>query len=627
MLQSLHDLIKGWVAKILFGLIAITFAFFGTRNYFQESQRTDIKAVVNGEKITERELRDNYRRLAQQIAAESGADSALTPENETRLKEEALKKLITQTVLNQKAQDLGFFVSIPMAEQMLIQIPAFQQDGKFSKAKFEQVIHSAMYTPESYIQQLQKGIVANQLQAGLVGTEFSLPSDISRTYELARQERDFRYLLIKSASFAGHSEPTKAEQEAYYKAHESQYTIPEKVKLEYVSLSIPDLMAKESLSDKEVKNYYETNLSNYHTPARWKVAHILLPVTAGETVNTVMKRVKDGEDFAKLVKEFSIDKLTANQGGVLPLLTAENLPPTLANSIMGFKQDGQVDGPIATPYGFEILKCVKYEAPQPMAFDSVSASIRETILRDRVQLQFASLSEDLANLSYQNPDSLKTVAQKLSLKIKSTDWISKDEKSSDSFVGNRKIVQAAFSEDVLNNRNNSEAIQISDEAVAVIRVKEHQPATVKPFDQVQTDVIKHLNQEHQEKLAAELMQKLTQTLQSQHPIESLLEAHHLTWQSLQDQPRNSTKAPIEIVKAVFEMSPATGQQLALTGMKLPSGDYALVQLQGISKKPLKKMDKEERNILRTQSENNRGMMAYQLLTKSIESKAKVVIHD
>ena len=100
--------------------------------------------------------------------------------------------------------------------------------------------------------------------------------------------------------------------------------------------------------------------------------------------------------------------------------------------------------------------------------------------------RFYKYSERLVDLAFEHPDSLEPVAEALGLGVVTSDWVSRTD--ANKIPGGSRAINAAFSEDVLAEGNNSELLEITPDHVMVLRAHDHEEAVVRPLDQVRDEI-------------------------------------------------------------------------------------------------------------------------------------------
>lgn len=634
MLQDINNRIQGWIAGVIVGLIAVTFTLWGIQSYLEGHNSNSTKAKVNGVKISHAEYENAYQRLRRQQQMQLGANFSLTPAVVKQLKKQALQQLVMNTALRTAAIDDGYFISQQQAENAISQIPAFQDNGQFSEQKFIQTLNAALYTPEAFVHQLQSDMLVNQLRAGIAATAFVLPSDVQRAMQLIDQQRSIRYISIPSKNFADTIKPTDKEMQAYYDANKKLFTSPEKISLSYLQLSLKQMMAKLNFTNDQLKTYYTENSDNYKTPPSWRVAHILIAIPGSampkqveqikQKAESIQKQAVAGKNFAKLAKKYSSDALSAKKGGELPLIRPGSLSPQFEQAVALLTKPGQISEPVRTKYGFEIIKLLDLTKAKKIPFDKVKKSIASTMAAQQSQSRFADLNDQLANLTYSNPDSLQAASKALNLPIKTTGSFTK-EGGNDAISKNPKVLAAAFSPDVLENGDNSDVIQLDGDSVVVVRVNNHQRATAIPFAKVKAKIREHIVAEKSQQKAAEYAQSLLKDVNTSadRQLQLMMRARNLTWQTAKNIQRNNTKINPSIVDLAFQLPhPSSIDKTPSNVVKLESGDYALVSLSNVNSKPSQTVIAQQK-LFKQQIENSMGLFDYGLYVQGVMSKATV----
>ncbi|KTC71664.1 peptidyl-prolyl cis-trans isomerase D [Legionella birminghamensis] len=625
MLQKLNERIQGLVAWIVIILIAVTFTLFGVDYYMQSHQASDVEVTVNDQPITKQAFEVNYRRARQQRDP-----SEMSTESDMALKKEVLDGMIMNEVTVQAAKKAGFEVSFEQANAAIQSIPQFQQDGHFSAERYQQALSGAMFTPESFQQEVRQGMLLNQQRFAFIGTAFALPGEVKRFVKLYMQTRDYDYLQISTKSFMDKSQISNEQVDAFYNSHKKEFISPEKVVINYVRLSMQDVRKNLKINDEEVKRYYEENQNNFLTPAQWKVAHILFALPA-DASDEAVDQVKQNADeafqalqnnpmqFSQWVKTMSADKLSINNDGVLPWIMAGQTQ--FDKALSDLTTPGQISAPFRSSNGFEIFKLIDYKPAQLKPFDSVKEQIADQLMTELSQARYAQLLEQLTDLSYQSPDSLEPVADELKLKIEQTQPLSRE--GDDSELGkNRQVVNTAFSHDVLKLGNNSEPVQLDSDSVLVLRVKKHIAASEKPLAEVREDIINRLALQNAANKAKALGTNLLSTKLDSSEDEKLIAANQLKWQEIDNATRDTDKAEAMINDLAFSLAKPNSQD----GRKLLNGDFVIVRLKKITDGKLKNLDKEQQASLAQQIEANYGLMDYDLYVNNLVAKAKVDKH-
>jgi peptidyl-prolyl cis-trans isomerase D len=343
-------------------------------------------AVVNGEEIPF----ERFRRAQANIVAsyERMSRQRLTPELAERLglSQQVVNELITEAVVIQGAAREGVLVSDDELRSTIQQIREFQEAGRFSHAEYVKVLKQIRLDPGEFESEIRRQLVRRKME-GLIkqGVKVS-DEEVQQAYR-QRHERvsaAWAYADVKPVMAA--VQVADADLEPYVKAHQPQFSQPERRKLQYVVLSSKKLAV--TVSDAEVEAYYKEHAAEFDEPKRLRVAHVLVRVppvggsdaenTAKAKVEDVIKRAKGGEDFAKLAREISEDKASAVQGGDLGFVGAGELVAPFEQAAFALKK-GEISAPVRTPFGYHAIRVLDVKEGGQAPLKAVAPKIKETL--------------------------------------------------------------------------------------------------------------------------------------------------------------------------------------------------------------------------------------------------------
>ena len=621
MLQKLNERIQGMVAWLVIILIAITFTLFGVDYYMQAHQTSNAKVIVNDVTLTTQSFETNYRRArSQQDLAQMSAES------DKNLQAQVLNQMITNEVMVQTAHKSGFGISSAQANAAIVNIAQFQEDGHFSSERYQQALNAALYTPETFQNQVKQGMLLNQQRFAFMGSSFALPAEIERFVQLYMQTRDYDYLTISAAHLEKQITISQAEIEQYYKQHHKEFLSPEQVSIDYVVLSMRDIRSKIKVSNDDIAKYYNENQNNYLTPAQWQVAHILFAVpdnASDEDIEVIKKKAETvSQDLEKHPEQFdkylaqSDDKLSIADKGVLPWIAAgQNEYDRILSPL---NTVGQITGPVQTKHGFELFKLVGYKPVTSKTLEQMKGTIREQLISDLVQERYTQVLEQLSDLSYQTPDSLKPAADALGLTIQTSKLFSRLG-GKDAVTKNKQVVSAAFSHDVLDLNDNSEPIQLDNDSVLVMRINKHIDTKAQTLNEVRAQIKAALLKKAAALKAKELGLQLMQPEKDNREKE-LMASNDLKWQVIDKASRDADQVNGLINELAFTL-PKPGSE---EGVSLDNGDYVVVKLKHINDGELSALDKEQQESLIQQIEANYGIIDYDLYVNNMVTNAKIV---
>ncbi len=494
MLQNIRDNSQGWIAKTIIGLIVVLMALTGFEAIFQAASHSQDAAKVNGETISQNELSQAADMQRRQLVQQLGKDFDPALLDDKLLREEALKGLISRKLLLEGAKDAKFAFSDAALDQVMLQTPEFQVDGKFNSDRFDQVIRQMGYGRMQFREMLGEEMLIGQLRAGIAGSSFVTDQQVDAFARLEKQTRDFASLTFKADPAAIKISDEEVKQ--HYDAHAKEFMSPDQVVIDYVELKKSSFFDQAKVTDEALKAQYEKEIANLAEQRR--AAHILIEVNDKTTdaqakarADEIEQRLAKGEDFAALAKEFSQDPGSASNGGDLGFAGPSVYDPAFEQALYQL-HDGQVSAPVRTEYGYHIIKLLGVEAPEVPSFASLKDKLTRDLKTPLVEQRYVDASKQLQDAAYEASD-LVQPAQDLNLKVQTSAPFGRE--GGDGITANRSVVQAAFSEEVLEEGANSTAIELDPETTVVLRVKEHRKPAQLPLETVAKNIREHLAKE------------------------------------------------------------------------------------------------------------------------------------
>ncbi|HEX4044800.1 MAG TPA: SurA N-terminal domain-containing protein, partial [Gammaproteobacteria bacterium] len=263
MLQTIRDHTQGWIAGVIVSIIILTFALWGIHSYFIGGGNNDVVAEVNGVEITREQQSLAYERLQRQMQSMSNAVAA--KQDVSALKERALKNLIEIETLKQAAYKQGFRISEQQIDSYLQSMPELQVDGQFSLERLQQMLANAFLSVSEFLELMKTSLLINQPRIGVLFTATALPDESEYVISLVNQERDISYISLPLPYFLAQPITISAEQiKQYYDQHQQDFLTTEQVNVEYLQLSLKDLMAAITPTEVELQAYYHDNENTFN---------------------------------------------------------------------------------------------------------------------------------------------------------------------------------------------------------------------------------------------------------------------------------------------------------------------------------------------------------------------------
>ncbi|AMR66780.1 SurA N-terminal domain-containing protein [Aquipseudomonas alcaligenes] len=573
MLQNIRDNSQGWIAKTIIGVIVVLMALTGFDAIIQSTSNSQNAADVNGEKITQSSLNAAVDMQRRQLIQQFGKDFDASLLDDKLLRQASLDSLVDRTLLLQGAKEAGMGFSDASLDQLILQTPAFQVDGKFNAARFDQILQQQGMGRMEFRERLKQDVLVSQLQASLAASNFVTDAELENFVRLDKQTRDFasQTIHIDTKSI----DISDDELKAYYDEHKDQYMSPEQVVVEYVELRKESFFAQAEASDEELQALYQKEIANLAEQRR--AAHILLEVNdklsdeqAKAKLAEVAERLKQGEDFAKLAEEVSQDPGSASNGGDLGFAGPGVYDPEFEKSLYALKKD-EVSAPVRSSFGWHLIKLLDVQAPEVPSFDSLKAKLEREVKAQQVEQRFVEAAKELEEASFEASD-LAQPAQELGLQVQTSSAFGRE--GGEGVAANRQVVQAAFSPEVLEDGANSGAIELDPDTTLVLRVKEHKKPTLLPLEEVSAGIRDTLSR----KKASEAAKAEGEALLAQLRDGG---ASGKDWKVVEAATRSQEGVEPEVLQALFRMVKPEDGKSSFAGLTLNNGDYVVLRLDGV----------------------------------------------
>jgi peptidyl-prolyl cis-trans isomerase D len=580
MLSAIREKTQGIIATIILSLVIIPFALWGTYSYFQGSSNVNV-ATVDGTNISQQTYRLALDRL---LGSNIRPEVLQSPE----FKRQVLDNLIEQTLLVQNGVDQGYRVSDAELASMIRNEPQFKRDDQFDPTIYQAVLRREGLTEQSFEQRLRTVQIASQIQAGFRESALPFASEKNALLRLWLQQREFEYVVVGSARFISGSQVSEDAIKQYYESHPDQFKTPEQVRIAYIQLSVGNLARDYQPTEEQLRKAFTDEQGRYSTPDQRRISHILIEVPSGaskedeakalEKARAIEKKLRAGGDFAALAKENSADSATAGKGGDLGVVEPGALPKALEEAVKKLKP-GEITQPVRTSFGYHIAKLTEYTPGTHKTFEQARADVEKLLRNRKAEEEFYQKVERLSNLAYEHSESLAPAAEQLGLKVSQSDWFSRE--GGPGIAANPKIVEAAFSPEVLQESRNSEAIELGQDKLVALRVTGHREASRKPLADVRGEIQTVLQRQQAEASASKLGSEIYAKLRENQSLAELAKANGLNLEQAQISRIDPKTVDRQLVTAVFKARVPQADKPVFGEVDLQATGYAVFVLKSV----------------------------------------------
>ncbi len=579
--MSLFDIVRNnkRITQGFLAVITLPFAFWGVESYVRNVDSGTEIATVGSAKITQQELQGAMREQQDRARAQLGGQIDPVLFESPAMRRVVLDSLITQRLLAEQARKAKMSVGDQQLAQFIASVPSLQENGKFSKERYEALVAGQGMSKEMFEARLRQDLAMQQLALPVSEGGISGQVAAGRWLQIQLEQRDVSEAALYPDAYASQVKLAADAVLKYYDANRKQFELPEQVRAEFVVLSRDAMATQGAPADDAVKAAYKANEARYKTPESRRASHILLKAgsdaeakAAKEKAEGILAQVKKvPADFAKLAKQHSQDPGSAEKGGDLDWFSRGAMVKTFEDAVFSMK-DGEISELVRSDFGFHIIRVSGIRPERVKPFDEVKAEIAADLRREAGMKKYSEAAEAFGNTVYEQADSLQPAAEKWKLDVKQTAWLAKGAKLPPPF-DNAKLAKALFADDALKNKRNTEAVEVAPGTLVAARVLEHKPASVQSLEAVKADVEKRLVLEEAVKLAIKDGEAKLAKLQKG-------EAINLKWSPSHSIRRSEPQglAP-DSIRAIFS---ADAVKLpAYVGTAHPGKGYALYRISAI----------------------------------------------
>jgi len=481
------------ILQIVLFLTIIPFAFFGLESYTRSVGGAQDVANVDGIAITQREFGEEMRRQQDRLREVLGRSADVAQLDTPEIRMAVLESMISQRLILAEVARSRLTISREAVVAGILAAPDFHEDGKFSSERYAAYLRSRGISDEGNVAQMRVEIPAGRL-AGAIGASAFQPRTVAeRLIALQGEQREVAEAFIAAEQFAGRVKPDEAKIKAYYEANPAEFRVPERVRAEYLVLSAEELGKAETATDAELKEAYDRRAGQLAVAEQRRASHILVK-SREEAERIVAEARKAPQRFAELAKKHSQDPGSAENGGDLGLNARGALAAkSLEDAIFGLK-NGEIGEPVQSEFGFHVVRLTAIQAAKTASFAELKQELAAEVVKQKGARKFAETADAFNNLVYEQSDSLKPAAERYQLKISTSGWLTRQPSPEQGVLAHPKLLAALFSPDAVQQRRNTDAVEVAPGMLVAARVAEHQPEAQRPLAEVRTEVERRLVQ-------------------------------------------------------------------------------------------------------------------------------------
>jgi peptidyl-prolyl cis-trans isomerase D len=626
MLQDIRKSSKGTAARVIIGLIVISFAAFGIESILLGSGSNGV-AEVNGEEISPFEFEQVLNTQQRQLIQMMGGNVDPEMLESDRLRSQAMQSIINRKLLMQSAITMNLSISEAEIGTFIGGMEQFQIDGQFSPELYRSLLANKGYTPATFKQGLVEDLILNQLRSGLAGSDFATPAELKLTATISGEQRDVRYLTLPIAQFRSNVEISNEEIAIYYDDRKDQLLTEESVELDYIELRVEDF--REPVAEEALLEEFELVKSEYQYQTENRVSHILFEQGKDEAdadyqarIASAQAALDQGKEFSSIAGELSDDIGSAASGGDLGFSAGDAFPEEMEAAIAKLELN-QVSEPVATDAGTHLILLTERRDGEEASIDDVRVELEENLQLSAARAEILRTVDDLRDLVF-NAENLDAPAAELKLNVSQSGVLTRA--GGVEVFAKSAVLAAAFSEDVLELGHNSAVLEISSDHFIVLRVSQHNTSQIMPLEQVRTDIVIALTEQAARAAVSVEADGALAALHSGQSVEAYALENGYEWQVELGADRRNSMVPPNLLRRVFEI-PAL-DEIALSRfdyVSSGSGDVHVFELSRVTRGNYEILADTEKTALNELIAGEVGGLVQQQYQQDLRARAEISV--
>lgn len=629
MLQAIRDRVTGVVAFIVLGLLAVPFLFFGVDSYIRDVPQ-DVIAEVGEQTISITEFQTEFARYRAQLRAQQGENYNDLEVNRPERRREFLEQMIDQRLLIGYAQEMGLAISPAALLEVIRGVPAFQINGQFDPEIYRQRLQANGQTVLAFERDLTQDLLLQEIPAAVSASSFVTEAAVDDWLRVQQEEREVALIEIDTTEYR---DPDAISAEAiagFYDENTDQFMRPEQITVEYVELDTSDMIVDAEIDEETLRERYEAVKARFITAEERRAAHILITESdergaeeAAALATELLERIESGESFSDLAAEYSDDPASAEDGGDLGWLEPGIIDPAF-DEVLFAMQVGDVSAPVESDFGWHLIRLDEVREPRGQTFEEARDEVREEVRAERAEELYFELIERLVDLVYADPTGLEAIAEDLGLELQTAGPYSRF--SADGVLADPAVLEAAFSDLVLVERQASEPIEVGSNQAVVVRVTDYQPSQPRPLEAVEAEIRDRLAREAAQEAAREYGQSLIARIQEENmALPAVAEQ-----EGLEVDDRTVTRRDFDlggaVLDGVFRMTAPAEGEISYELIDRGQG-WTLVALRGVEPGDPASADDAQRNGARQQLQFARTGREVQGLLAWLRANTEITVAD
>ena len=618
MLQNIRERVTGKFALGILVLIGSSFLFFGVSSDYISF---GYAAKVNGKEIPTPVFENAYRDQLLRFE-EQGID--IPDEVMQLVKEGVLDALIRDTVVDIYLEENGYRVPDTIVTDFIQRQADFRSEGKFSKDIYYAWLNQRVLDPSQFEETQRKGIQKSQLQRGVGASSFTTPSEYRRYLNLYLEQRQVDIIEIDITNIAENISIDNDEIQNFYNDNIEKFITPESVDFKYIEIDRNNLSSNIEVTEEELQQHFENSSFRFLQEEKRQAQHILIPfgddeISSNNLAMELTKRALSGESFDDLAKQYSQDGGTASRGGDLGMLLKSQLPGGLSETVFSI-EEGEVEGPLKTDFGFHVIKLMSIEMGGSLPMDSVRSELEAEMKLQKSANIFTDLERSVSDALFDLRD-IDSLAESLELEINNAFGFTLQ--GGEPFGSNQALIDAMFDNRIINEREISEIVELDANRSLVFQIFKHTQSSPQEIGEVSDVISDAIKTEKAREQAYKLIPELMEKLGNEDADVSAAVQSYITTSSLVTDRQNTDVDPM-INSAIFQVKRPIDEQLSVGTTTAQNGNVVLFNVIEILPGRPEMIPLAERDAGKLQLSSRSGVSDFAAFVSELEKAVDIV---
>ena len=483
MIEALRSHASGWIAKILIGLLAISFAVWGIADVFRPPQN-NVLATVGDQQITADRFERNFDREVRAFGERAGTNITAEQARAIGLDREVLNQMLSGAALDNQAARLDLRLADAYVARTLAENPAFHDaSGQFSPERFRQVLRASGLGEQEVIRSERDAMISNSI-IDAVAADPAVPSTLTEIAWLHRNElRDARWFTIPADSVTA-PDPTDAELKAYFDANQAGFTVPERRTASIIEVTPATVAATIDVPEADVRAEYDRRKETLGEPEKRRILQI--PFADAAEARAARDRIASGTPFEDVARERGLKDADMLLGD---LAKAQVIDPAVADAAFALPLN-EVSQPVAGRLSTFLIKVDAIAPGNTPTFEEARAGLAGEIATERARDQIIDLHGRIED-ARAGGKTFEELAQEFGLPLRTVGPMSRDGRDAQGLdvkdlPERDALIAAIFGSDT---GVENDPVSTADDGFVWFDVREVSPAALRPFDEAKGEAI------------------------------------------------------------------------------------------------------------------------------------------